>query len=40
MLSPFLSDVGILSLGAGVVTIVFVLPVRLAWRRRKRLEEP
>lgn len=40
MLSPFLGDVGLVSLGALVVTAVFIVPVRLLWRRGKGLEEP
>lgn len=39
MFSPFLSDVGTLSLIAGGITAAFVVPCRLLWRRGKGLEE-
>lgn len=39
-MSPFLSDVAILSAAAAVVTVLFVLSARLIWRRGKDLEEP
>jgi hypothetical protein len=38
--SPFLYDIGMLSLAAAAITVVFVVPFRLAWRRRKSLEQP
>lgn len=40
MNSPFLSDITTLSLAAAVITVVYVLPCRLVWRRRKSLEQP
>ncbi len=39
-MSPFLSDVGIMSGVAALVTLLFVVPARLIWRRGKKLEEP
>jgi hypothetical protein len=39
-MNPLLSDVGVLSAAAGVVTVMYVLLIRLIWRRGKRLEEP
>lgn len=40
MFSPFLSDVGVLSLAAAGITVAFVVPFRLLWRHGKKLEEP
>lgn len=40
MSSPFLADVGVISLASAVITVAFILPFRLLWRRGKGLEEP
>jgi hypothetical protein len=39
-MSPLLTDAGILSAAAAVVTVMYVVTVRLIWRRGKELEEP
>lgn len=38
-MSPFLGDMGLVTLGAATVTTAIVAMTRLCWRRGKGLEE-
>ena len=39
-MSPLLSDLTIVTIGAAVLIGVLTAVIRLAWRRGKRVEEP